>query len=61
MEFIVMRQIAIETETAEEALEKTKPANGKTISLSANPRPQAPVGVQGPAIRSGIPTATSPK
>lgn len=59
MEFIVVRQMAIEAETAEEALEKTKPANGNTISLSANPRPPTPVGVLGPAIRSGVQPGTS--
>lgn len=42
MEFIVNRQIAIEAESPEEALEKTKPSEGKTISFSVNPRPQPP-------------------
>lgn len=42
MQFIVNRQIAIDTETPEEALEKTKPSEGTSISLSVNPRPQPP-------------------
>ncbi len=43
MQFIVNRQIAIEAETPEEALEKTKPNEGTTISLNVNPRPQSQV------------------
>jgi hypothetical protein len=38
MQFIVTRQIAVEAETPEEAVAKI--AEGQTISLSVNPRPQ---------------------
>jgi len=39
MQFIIVRQIAVEAETPEEAVRKI--AEGKTISLSVNPRPQS--------------------
>lgn len=42
MQFIVMRQITIESETPEEALEKTRPQEGVSVSFSVNPRPQMP-------------------
>ena len=38
MQFIVMKQIAVEAETPEEAVAKI--AEGLTISLSVNPRPK---------------------
>ena len=38
MQFVVTRQIAVEAETPEEAVAKI--ADGQTISLSVNPRPQ---------------------
>ncbi len=40
MEFIVSRQIAITAGTPEEALEKTKPIEGTSISFNVSPRPQ---------------------
>lgn len=42
MQYTVNRQIAIEAESAEEALEKTKPSEGTTISFNVNPRPSQP-------------------
>jgi hypothetical protein len=50
MQYIVNRQIAIEAESPEEALEKTKPVEGTTISINANPRPQQ---VSRPTVISG--------
>ncbi len=40
IQYVITKQIAIEAETAEEAV--TKINEGKTISLSVNPRPQPP-------------------
>ena len=40
MQFIITKQIAVEAETPEEAVAKL--SEGKTISLSVNPRPQQP-------------------
>jgi hypothetical protein len=60
MQFIVNRQIAIDAETPEEALEKTKPVGGTSISFNVNPRPQPPPRPQGlPLVptnmRTGLP------
>lgn len=41
MQFIVNRITAIEADTPEEALEKTKSLEGQTISFNVNPRPQS--------------------
>jgi hypothetical protein len=40
MQFIGTKQIAVEAETAEEAVVKIAEGQGQTISLSVNPRPQ---------------------
>ena len=55
MQFIVNRQIAIEAETPEEALEKTKPNEGNSISLGVNPRPQ-PLQTQPKITLPSVPT-----
>jgi hypothetical protein len=47
MQFVVTKQIAVEAETPEEAI--TKAAEGKTVSIQVNPRPQQP------QLRPGIP------
>ncbi len=63
MQFIVAKQIAVEAETPEEAVAKS--GDGKTISLTANPRPTPPQQVQRPAIPAaaraitGTPQATA--
>ena len=49
MQFVITKQIAVEAETPEEAVQKI--AEGNTISLSVNPRPQLPQ----PAVRPGQP------
>jgi hypothetical protein len=56
MQFIVNRQIAIDTETPEEALEKTKPVEGSSISFSVNPRPQSPPQSQVKMVLPSVPT-----
>jgi len=38
MQFVITKQIAVEAETPEEAVAKS--GEGKTISLTATPRPQ---------------------
>lgn len=53
MQYVVSRQIAIEAESPEQAIEKTKQADGATLSVSANPRPQAP------PLRTSIPPQKS--
>ena len=49
MQFVITKQIAVEAETPEEAVQKI--TEGNTISLSVNPRPQPPQ----PAVRPGQP------
>jgi len=41
MQYVVQRQIAVEADSPEQAIEKTKPNEGSSISVSANPRPTA--------------------
>ncbi len=55
MQFIVAKQIAVEAKTPEEAVAKS--GEGKTISLTSNPRPTTP---QPPQQRPPIPAAARP-
>ncbi len=48
MQFIVAKQIAVEAESPEEAVAKS--GEGKTISLTSNPRPTPQQQAQRPAI-----------
>ncbi len=60
IQFIVNRQIAIEAETPEEAVEKTKQAEGLTISLGVNPRPKSDAKSQGQTSGQFSRTSTKP-
>jgi len=50
MQFVITKQIAVEAETAEEAMSKIN--EGKTISISVSQRPQAQLPV---SVRPNIP------
>jgi hypothetical protein len=49
MQFIISKQIAVEAETPEEAVAKI--SEGRTISLSINPRPQPVRPAQPPTVK----------
>jgi len=53
MQFIIVKQIAVEAETAEEAVQKVN--EGKTISLSASARPPRPPAQPQPKTITGTP------
>lgn len=43
MEILVTRGVVVDAESIEEALEKTKPAVGVTVTINAVPRPPSSV------------------
>jgi len=58
MEILVNRGVVVEAETIDEALEKTKPSEGVTVSISATPRPPQQQQHQGRTIGTPL---SSPK